>query len=239
MSILTTISAGDEVIITSMMPTATPNEEIFMLTVGANNNGEVYRTNVHARTWLVKPLQFSDTTVYVNDVNRITDTVIQNTIAPAEDLAGIISIGINADKNSICDVLIYNNTTGQNVTDFSLAIVDLAPIAQIASGVSENDSLTITIIQGNVLYINGEKILFTNCDTATNSVQILTRGAYGTAEQNYIPTNTEVFGLLSRNLMTNVLYKDTWNSYIYNPIDGDPLQISQTTGANFLKVDRS
>ena len=239
LSILTTISAGDEVIITSMMPTATPNEEIFMLTVGANNNGEVYRTNVHARTWLVKPLQFSDTTVYVNDVNRITDTVIQNTIAPAEDLAGIISIGINADKNSICDVLIYNNTTGQNVTDFSLAIVDLAPIAQIASGVSENDSLTITIIQGNLLYINGEKILFTNCDTATNSVQILTRGAYGTAEQNYIPTNTEVFGLLSRNLMTNVLYKDTWNSYIYNPIDGDPLQISQTTGANFLKVDRS
>ena len=39
--------------------------------------------------------------------------------------------------------------------------------------------------------------------------------------------------------MSIVDYSDTWNSYVYNTIDGDPLQISQTSGANFLRVDRN
>jgi hypothetical protein len=67
----------------------------------------------------------------------------------------------------------------------------------------------------------------------------LTRGANGTGEQTYIPLYSEVFGIIPDNRMTDVDYARTWNSYIYNTVEGDPLQISQTVGANFLKVDRS
>ena len=66
---------------------------------------------------------------------------------------------------------------------------------------------------------------------------MLSRGINGTGEQTYHPLYSEVFGMIPTNRMSDVNYAKTWNSYIYNPIYGDPLQISQTPGANFLRVD--
>jgi hypothetical protein len=109
----------------------------------------------------------------------------------------------------------------------------------IASGVSVGNSLTITSIEGRLLFINGEQIGFKECDLQNNTVSGLTRGANGTGEQTYIPLYSEVFGIIPNNRMSDVDYSTTWNSYIYNTVDGDPLQISQTAGANFLKVDRN
>jgi hypothetical protein len=89
------------------------------------------------------------------------------------------------------------------------------------------------------LYVNGEQIGFAECDLITNTVTGLVRGANGTGAQTYIPLYSEVFGIIPNNRMSSVDYSDTWNSYIYNTVDGDPLQISQTSGANFLRVDRN
>jgi hypothetical protein len=240
LSILAQIASSASVVITSMMPSATPNEETYFLSVSNTNQPSVYRANVQTRTWLTEPLYYTDTLIHVNDVTRITDSVVQTVTAPAP-VDGVISIGINEDKNTICEILVYNNTTGQVVasSNYTIVIIDLAPILEITGGVSSGDSLTITVIQGNLLYLNGEKIIFSNCDIENKTVEIVVRGAYGTGRQDYIPLYTEVYGLLDANMMTDVVYTETWNSNIYNTVEGDPLQISQTIGADFLKVDQT
>ena len=240
LSILAQIQSSDNVIITSMIPSATPNEETYFLTVSNTNQPSVYRANVQTRTWLTQPLYYTDSMIYLNDVTRVTDSIVEQVVAPAP-VDGIITVGLTADKNTICDVAVYNYSTNELVdpTSYSIVIIDLAPVLRFTDQVNDGDDLTITITQGNLLYLNGEKIIFTNCDSVTNTVTIVTRGAYGTARQDYIPLYTEVFGLLAANMMTDVVYNETWNSNIYNTVQGDPLQISQTVGADFLKVDRT
>ena len=65
----------------------------------------------------------------------------------------------------------------------------------------------------------------------------LQRGANGTGEQTIIPKYSEVYGILSSNKLPAVYNALTWNSYNYNLVDGDPLQISTTFSANFLNAD--
>jgi hypothetical protein len=242
LSILTTIVTGDEVIITSMMPTATPNEEVYLLNVSTTNQASVYRANTQTRTWLVQPLRNTDSTIYLNDASHVTNNVIQNVTTPAE-VDGTYTIGLTANKGVICHVAIYNNTTSALVdpSNYSLTTFETAPIVVITDGVSEDDSLTITTTEGRLIYINGEQIGFNECDLETNTLSGLTRGANGTGEQTYIPLYSEVYGLIPDNRMPDVQYNQTWNPIpgVYNTVEGDPLQISQTVGANFLKVDIS
>ena len=223
-----------------MMPTATPNEEVYLLNVSTTNQAAVYRANTQTRTWLVRPLSNMDSVIYLNDASRVTDTIVQTVTAPAA-IAGKTTIGLTSNKNVICNLTIYNNTTSAyvNPANYSITTLDTAPVVVITGGVSFGNSLTITSVEGRLLYINGEQIGFTECNLVNNTVSGLTRGTNGTGEQTYIPLYSEVFGIIPNNRMSDVAYSTTWNSYIYNTVDGDPLQISQTVGANFLKVDRS
>ena len=239
LSILSTITTGDEVIITSMMPSATPNEEIYLLNVSATNQANVFRTNGNNRTWLTQPLKYTDDIAYVEDVARITANVVTPATCPAVSSDGYYYIGLPVDKNAICHVSIYNNTTGTklNKTSFKIVIVDTAPILQINGQVSVGDSLTITSTIGRLIYVNGEQIGFSECDPETNTISKLSRGTNGTGEQNYIPLYTQVYGINSTNQMTDVLYHETWNPIpgYYNQTIGDPLQIAYTQGADFLR----
>jgi hypothetical protein len=175
-------------------------------------------------------------------VSRVTESIVQNVTCPAE-VGGVYSIGITADKNAICNITVYNNTTLVEVSavNYKIVIIDAAPILQITSEVTAGDSLTITPVEGRLIYINGEQIGFGECDFTDNSISQLTRGANGTGVQVYIPEFTEVFGIISTNKMSNVLYSDTWNPIpgIYNIEEGDPLQIAYTQGADFLRTDRN
>jgi hypothetical protein len=240
LNILVSIVSGDEVIITSMVPSATPNELVYLQNVNKNGSGSVYRANTNTKTWLVQPLQYIDETIYVADVSRVTDTIVQNVISPAQ-VQGITSIGLTGDKRIICQVIVYNNNTNTYVDpdNYSVVITDLSPILEITAQVTPGDNLVITTIIGNLLYINGEQIRFTTIDLVANSITGLQRGANGTGELAYIPVYAEVFGVLSTNLMTDVNYNLTWNSNVYNVVEGDPLQISETEAAYFLNTDIS
>ena len=240
LSILSTVSTGDEVIITSMMPTATPNEEVYLMKVSTTNVPSVYRAATQTRTWLVEPLYNTQDIIYLNDATRITDTIIQEVVAPAP-INGLYNIGLTADKNAICHITVFNNTTLTEVdqSNLKIEVENLSPILKISNQVSTGDSLTINTTEGRILYVNGEQIGFDECDLENNTVSGLTRGINGTGAQEVIPKYSEVFGLLLSNKMSDVDYSLTWNSYIYNTIDGDPLQISQTSGADFLRVDRT
>jgi len=241
LSILSNIQTSDEVIITSMMPTASPNEETYLLNVSQQGDASVYRANHQTRTWLVSPLEILQDIIYLNDVTRVTDSIIQTVTAPAL-VDGTFNIGLISNKNVICHIQVYNNTTGLFLggANFAIVIEDTAPILQIQPiGVSVGDSLTITTVEGRLLYINGEQIGFNECDLVANTVSQLTRGANGTGMQAYIPVYSEAFGLIPNNRMSDVLYSATWNPIpgIYNTEDGDPLQIAYTQGANFLRTD--
>jgi len=239
-SILTEITPSDVIIMESMIPSATPNEEVYLLNVNQVQDAVVYRANTQTRTWLTQPLSSTDDTIHVFDATRLTDTVTQNVTTPAA-VDGVYSIGLTADKRMISNVAVYNNTTGQTIssTNYEIVIEALAPILKITSGayISAGNSLTITILEGNLLYVNGEQIKFTQVDLASNTLTGLQRGANGTGQQEYIPLYTELFGLLSNNQMTSVQYGETWNSDVYNTTDGDPLQISETAAATFLRGD--
>ena len=241
LSILTTINTGDVVIVTSMMPTATPNEEVYVLNVGQTGSAAVYRANTQTRTWLVHELKYSDDMIYFNDISRITDTVVQDVTCPAE-VDGKYNIGLTSNKNVICHMVVYNNTTSVEVSqeNYKIIIVNTAPILQISAQVAENDSLTVTSIEGRLVWMdNGELIGFGECDLANNTVSKLTRGAGGTGVQPYTPIYSQGYGLTPNNRMTDVLYKSTWNPIpgVYNTTEGDPLQIADTDGANFLRGD--
>jgi hypothetical protein len=101
------------------------------------------------------------------------------------------------------------------------------------------DSIVITTIEGNLIYLNGEQIRFTTVDLNANTLSGLQRGTNGTGILTYIPVYSEVYGILSNNMLPSVNYNLTWNSNVYNVSQGDPLQISETNAAIFLNTDIS
>jgi hypothetical protein len=189
------------------------------------------------RTWLTEPLVITDDTIYLESVSNITNTIVQSATAPVA-VSGAMRIGLDADKNSIVNIVVYNNTTSAVISSshYTIVIENTAPVLKITTGawIATGNSLTITTIDGNLIYINGEQIKFGSVNTTTNTLNNLSRGQNGTAAQDLIPKYTEVWGLLLQNKMNNAGYVHTWNSYNYNTTLGDPLQISTTSEALFL-----
>jgi len=239
-SILVEIGTTDEVIITSMMPSATPNEEIYLLNINKYDQSVVYRANTQTRTWVTQPVLSTDSTIFVSDVTRVTNVKVQNNTVPVV-VDGYYYIGLTADKRIISDVKVYNNTTGQYISSsqYQIVIQSIAPVLKLLAGgsLTTGDVLTITVLEGNLVYINGEQIKFNTVDLTNNTISGLTRGVNGTGENSYIPLYTEIFGLLSDNEMPPADYYKTWNSNTYNTAEGDPLQISTTASAIFLRGD--
>ena len=237
-TIATTVTSGDEVIVTSMVSTATPNQMSYYLNVNQAQIPTVYNANM-ARTWLVRPLEHLDSIIYVNDVAKLVDTVVQTVIAPAP-INQIISIRLTVDKRTLNSVTVYNNTTNQTLPSnyYYVEIVELAPTLQITAGVTAGNSLTITSLQGNLIYINGEQIGYGSIDFAANSLTQIQRGANGTGGQLVIPAYTPVLGLLPSNRLPEIYYNVTWNPIpgVYNTELGDPLQLADTTPARFLNT---
>jgi hypothetical protein len=243
LSILVPVSSTDKVTITSMMPTATPNQLTYLLNITLNGEPSVYRANDYTRTWLVEPLLYSDSVIYLNDATHVTDYVVQNSIAPVA-VDSVYTIGLVANKNDIIKVSsVYNNTTSTTVdpNNYKLIIVGTGPALEIYGQVSTGNSLTITTIQGGLVIINGEQIKFGDCDIAANTLTKLIRGVNGTSERALIPKYTEVYGIISTNRMSDVNYAKTWNPIpgIYNSVLGDPLQIADTPAAIFLRTNKN
>jgi hypothetical protein len=243
LSILTVIQPGDVVIITSMMPSATPNQLTYVQTVNKSGTQTIFRANSLTRTWLNYGLQNVDDVIYLEDVSRVTETIIQNETAPTI-VDNTMSIGLEGNRNSISQVIVYNNTTGLTIdpAEYSIVIRNVAPtlvidIDPLNPAITVGDSLTVTVILGNLIYVNGEQIRFTTVDFVANTLSGLQRGTNGTGEQVYIPKYTEVYSILASNILPEIYNGFTWNSYNYNLVEGDPLQISETYPATFLNQD--
>ena len=102
-----------------------------------------------------------------------------------------------------------------------------------ASGAVAGNIVTVTLIIGNIVEINGERIKFNFIDINNNLITGLTRGLQGT----YSPATHAIYsigyGITPARRLTDVQYIETWNSSDITDF-GDPLQISTTVAANFL-----
>jgi hypothetical protein len=109
---------------------------------------------------------------------------------------------------------------------------------QMGIWINVGDVLTITSLEGKLLFVNGEYMQILNVDETLNTINVQ-RGALGSIINSDIPIYTTVYGLLEANKMTQSNYISVWNPIpgIYNETQGDPLQIADTAGADFLKVD--
>jgi hypothetical protein len=237
LSILTEIVPGDEVIITSMVPYATPDQEVYLNFVDKTGAAEVYRAGAYTKTWVTEPVYDISSVIYVDDVTKLVNRIVQTEQTPAPGM-NRYKIGLAADKRLISEVTVFNITKNETISpdNYQVIVEELSPILQITAGayISEGDQLVITTLEGKFIYLNGEIIKFNTVDFDDNSLRDLERGVNGTATQYMIPKYTEAFGLLSINRLSSVFYNQTWNSNIFNTSLGDPLQISQTFASGFL-----
>lgn len=236
-SILAPVASSDSVIITSMMPSATPDQDVYVQNVSKDGIPSVYRATIGTSTWLHDPLQSTDSIIYVQDASKLVSKSYQTSAATL--LNGLPSVGVNADKNILQTITVYNNTTHQAVTTYTQKVVDLALVLEFTAGVSVGDSITVTVTEGNLIYVNGEQIRFESVDFVANTLSSLSRGVNGTPVNSYVDTYTTVMSILSQNRLAESDYTQTWNSYVYNATLGDPLQISNTASALFLNQSGS
>jgi hypothetical protein len=240
-SILTEVLENDDVVITSMMPSATPNTETYIQIVTQDNQGMVYRANSETTTWNTEVMTEFSTVMTVRDIAKITTTTTQNSTAPNQ-VEGFYTIGLFANKNEIISIQVYNNNVDRqgyiNQEYLSTYTSGLGPFLDIRAGiwVQAGDELTITVILGKLIYVNGEYMMLTNI-TDTNQVTVI-RGALGSPILPYIPLNSTIYSLLNVNKMSQINYDDTWNKIpgVYNILEGDPLQIAEGSAPTFLRT---
>jgi hypothetical protein len=245
LSILTEILVGDEVVITMMMPSATPDSQTYIQVVDTVNQGGVYRANTQTRTWLTQNVGEFDETIRVEDVTKLTNTVTQTATTPVA-IAGFHEVGLLANRFDILQVRIYNNNPARlgfiDQDYISLRVSGLGPFALIEEGtwIEAGDELTITILEGKTIYVNGEYMSIITADLEENLLTVQ-RGAQGSIVNVFVPKYSTVYSLLDDNRMSQINYNSVWNPIpgIYNATEGDPLQLADTIGARFLRVDVS
>jgi len=242
-SILTNVETTDVVVITSMMPSASPDSMTYIQTVNKDGVGKVYRANSETKTWMTENIGEYLDRIQVADVRRLTNSVTQNNTAPVA-MFGYHEIGLNANRFDILQCRVYNNNParlGYIDDDYiTVSVSGLGPFVQIQSGewIEAGDELTITTLSGRTIYVNGEYMTILNVDEENNILNVQ-RGALGSIINTYIPKYSTVYSLLEDNAMSQINYNSVWNPIpgIYNTTEGDPLQIAETSPARFLRVD--
>jgi hypothetical protein len=232
-----TINADDIVIITVTLDGNTPDSTQFNIDVDKYGKSQVYRTNDGDGTWLTADFRLGDEVMKLNNVNKLMDTSIQN--VEVLTLNSINLAYVECDVNQVKQITVYNQTSSSLVpsSDYTLEVVDSIPAVVFTdnSQVGIGDMLTVTLTIGNTIELNGEKIRFTQVDFVHNTISGLTRGVLGTGPVDYSPIYSEVYGLTKNRTLDPVYYGVVWNSSNYYDNFGDPLQISNTPAATFLK----
>ena len=238
LSIMTRIDTGNIVTVTSYMPTATPNELWYTMVVNRKGEGSVYNSNYKNRTWLERPIYFTDKTIYVKNVNNLVDlTTISLQVIYDSQQAKYYN-NLNYNIKDIKEINIRNLTANSDVDEENFYYTTENSVTKVifTGGVTVNDMLEFTIRFANYILINGEKIGFTAVNYQNNTVTGLRRGVDGTAALEVHPIYSNVYSLSDKDTLDPFFYNKTWNTDNLS-VNGDPLQLSNSIPANFLKND--
>ena len=232
-NIMSDISLGDDVLITSMVPSASPNETTTNILIDEKGNGRVYNSNFKNRTWLISPLSETDDTIYVNDVSTLVDTV-SGTYTVNEDNKGPY-FDVPYNIKDIKQVSVYNVTALFEIAQFNVQVTSENSVTRIrlVAQANDGDTVTIRIRFGDTILVNGEQIRFKKIDYDANTITGIFRGSNGTCVIPVHEVYSKVYSLSPKDELDDFYYDKTWNSEVYTA-NGDPLQISDSVPANFL-----
>jgi len=232
-----TINAGDIVMITVTIDGNTPDSTQFNIDVDKYGKSSVYRTNAGDGTWLTSDFKLGDAVMNLYNVNKLMDTSIQDVVATVINSVNLAYV--ECDVNQVKQVTVYNQTSSSVVSNsnYILEVINSrsAVVFSDDTQVEPGDSVTVTLIIGNTIELNGEKIRFTQVDFVHNTISGLTRGVLGTGPVSYNSKYSEVYGITINRTLEPKYYGVVWNSSNYYDDFGDPLQISDTPAATFLK----
>ena len=234
--VLHTLTLIEEVLITSMVSGASPNSIEFNISVNKNGQSYVTRTNAQDGSWLTQEFVHGSDIMYFYNVSNLVEQV--NTTVNVVEVDSVIYAYVQCDINAVKQVEVYNNTTLETLTDdttYGITLINgRAAIAFTAgAGAVAGDVVTVTLIIGNIVEINGERIRFSTINVDNNTISGLTRGVQGTTILETHPVNSIGFGITPARRLTEAQYNSTWNSQEITSF-GDPLQISTTETALFL-----
>ena len=235
-----TINSGDIVIITVTLDNGTPNSMKYSIDVDRYGKTNVYRSNEDDGTWLTQNFNLGDTTLKVYNVNKLLDDVSQTTIVNVTNSGQLNEkrfAYIECDINLVKKVTIQNVTKDAPVASYLLETLNGRSIILLTdhTEIDEDDILSISLKLGNTLELNGEKIRFTDVNFADNTVSGLTRGVLGTGPVLSTSEYAMVYGITKNRTLDPQYYNQIWNTSNYQANYGDPLQVSNSPAANFLK----
>lgn len=242
LGILLPVASTDRVVVTTTTPTAAPDQLTYRIRVDKLSEMTVYRAPAHNTTWVTEAVTIDSTYIKVHDVTALVSTVSRR--ATVETQGGRLIVDLNTDRNETTGAMVYNISTEQwlNQTQYKIELVDLAPTIVFADGVSSGDHVEVTAFIGNTALMNGELIRFSEVDYANNMITGLTRGTNITAVME-AGVYAEISGITPVNLLNATYHGYSWNTTNYNVENalgqqiGDPLQLSTTTAARFLKSE--
>ena len=114
----------------------------------------------------------------------------------------IIEIPLNVDKRTLSSLTVYNNNTASYLptSDYYVQLIDLYPYVFITNGVNVGDNLTITALEGNTVYVNGEQIKFTSINGPVQAGYIVKGQTYtidyiGTTDFTRIGASSNTVGV--------------------------------------------
>jgi len=231
------INAGDIVMVTVTLDGDTPDSTQFNIDIDKYGTSTVYRTNSGDGTWLTKDFNLGDAVIYLYNVNKLMDTSVQNVVSTVINSVNLVYV--ECDVNQVKQTTVYNQTSSIMVssTNYVLEVINgrsalvFVDTTQVMSG----DNLIVTLTIGNTIELNGEKIRFTQVDFVHNTVSGLTRGVLGTGPVQHNAKYDEVYGITKNRTLEPKYYGVVWNSSNYHANFGDPLQLSDTPAAKFLK----
>jgi hypothetical protein len=232
--ILHPLTSIEEVLVTSMVTGASPNSISFNLSVNKNSQSYVTRTNSQDSSWLTQDFITGDDTMHFYNASNLVEQV--NTTVNVVEVDSVVYAYVQCDINTVKQVEVYNNTTLETLTDdstYGITLVNGRAAIVFISGANAGDLVTVSLIIGNIVEINGEKIKFNSININNNTITGLTRGVQGTTTLETHTKNSIGFGISPARRLTETQYSENWNSYEITSF-GDPLQISTTTEGIFL-----
>lgn len=243
--ILQEIEPTDLIVITSNVPSASPDETVFRIGLDKYNGlpgqiPKVYRQNQQTRTYLKASMtttgqpsdQFTVVDPYriVNTVER-TGVIVNGTIDNVPNTRYIQIIGVTSKLLS--SVVVKNSVTNVPVTDFTVSVVNSGTIILVFTSSAIGLSVNITLAIGNKVIIQSEQIQFVDIDLDTGVISGLSRGMNGTIVNPVLDAYSTVQGILEENELSSGYHVQNWYSSVTDTI---PLQFTDSQAANFLNV---
>jgi hypothetical protein len=198
----------------------------------------IANSNIQNRTWLVEPLYPTDSTISVKDVSKLVDITYETVKASYNTNTEKIYSFLNYNILDIVLLTVYNSTTGLELskTSYYLNTVNSTTEVIFNAEVEVGDDLLFTLRFGDTIILNGEKISFRGINIEENTITNIVRGVEGTAVLPVHDIYSDILSLSTKDILDPFYYNKVWNSDDYSA-NGDPLQISNSVPANFLKQD--